>query len=757
MSFLRLAGCIAATLIVVANLPADPLSKSRRIDFYRDTTSRDLHGIATRSDGRLLNGPTVGSVDAHLDGELLWTLANDGNDLLIGTGPDGKILSLTPQADGKFASRVAIDLPESHVFAVLRLPDGDLLAGTSPQGAIVLAHHGKVIARVALPVDSVLDFCVPTGDSPAGHSVLVATGNPGRIYRVDLAKLAVAGDHPDKVATESALAAKGITVWGTVRDDNLRRLISLPDGRVIAGSAPKGNVYEFPAQGGEPRVLDENRRAEVTDLLPWSGGFYAAMTFTSELGESRVKHQSETKADDDKTAKPETDTATLVLNEPATPRRFSGRSQLVWFPDGGFPEVVAARSNTAFYRLQAHAGQILITGGEEGELLGYDPVSRRSLTYAGAVPAQVNGIVPAAGRPDAFYAIGNNPTALVLIDFARSSSTWVETRRIDLGTPALIGALRFTRLSDFPPDQLSVEMRASFGSDELEGWSPWQPAALDEGGWKVAGLRGRYVQFRLTPKNPPFEFSSAEIYYLPQNRRPQLVDFRVLAPNFAIIPAAERSESATSTLSQVLQSAGKDDTKDRSNFLSSQVVPQTGTQVVFWTVTDPDGDNVVTTFSLRHDGDSKWTDMVVDTTDSYAQFEISHLPEGLYHTRLIARETSPRPVADRLSTTFETDDFLVDRTPPRILDASVAKEGDQLRVSVHAKDALSLLAGVEVNLNNGFKTSAEQPVDGILDSREETFHVDMPLAATSGSTAMEVIVYDNLGNSSAQRLALPAH
>lgn len=757
MSFLRPAGCLTAILVLAVHLPADPLSKSRSIDFFRDTTSRDLHGIATRSDGRLLNGPTVNNLPAGLDGELLWTLAPDGQNLLVGTGPDGRILSLTPGPDGKFASRVVLDLPENHVFAVHRLPNGDLLVGTSPQGTLVLARHGKVIARVALPVDSVLDFCLPAGDPTAGERVLVATGNPGRIYAVDLARFAAAGDEAKKIDDQATLATKGITLWGSVRDDNIRRLISLPDGRVIAGSAPKGNIYAFPAQGGAPMVLDENRHAEVTDLLPWSGGFYATITFTSEMGENRVKHQNQARNDDDKAAKAETDTATLVLNEPASAHRFSGRSQLVWFPDDGFPEVVASRANTAFYRLQTHEGRILITGGEEGELLGYDPLNRRSLTYAGAVPAQVNGIVPAAGRPGVFYAIGNNPTALVSIDFGSADSPWVETKRIDLGSPALIGAVRFNRPSTYPVDQLKVEMRASFGSDELEGWSPWQSAAPSGGSWKVPGLRGRYLQLRLTPKSIPFEFSSAEIYYLPQNRRPQLVDFRVLAPNFAIIPAAERSDNPISTLGQVLQSRGKDQTKDRDNFLSSQVVPQSGTQVVFWTISDPDGDNVVTTFSLRHDGESKWTDLAVNNTDPYVQFEISHLPEGLYHTRLVARETAPRPVAERLSTTFETDDFLVDRTPPHILAATVEQRGGLLCVTVQARDALSLLAGIELNLNNGYRTSVEQPVDGILDSKEETFNAEIPIAETGGSTSVEVIVYDSVGNSSAQRLSLPAH
>lgn len=745
----------AVALALAAGLRADPLSKSQHIDFFRDTNSRHLHGMAARSDGRLLTGPAVDRLKVDLGGDLLWCMAADGDGLLVGTGPDGKVLAIDPNVRGEIKPRVVLDLPESHVFAVRRLPNGDLLAGTSPQGTIVLARDGKVLARAALPADSILDFLVLPATGPTPPAVLVATGNPGRIYRVDVDRFAASGvDSPTRLDAP-ALAAHGITLWGSVRDDNLRCLLRRPDGTVVAGSAPSGNLYAFPADGGAPDVLAENRNAEVTDLLPWDGGFFAALTFASDPGETRVKRAKGAKGDKDGDDAPETDTASIVLSDALQSGRFRGRSQLVWFPDGGFPEVVAARNNTAFYRLQRHGDLVLVTGGEEGELLGYDPANRRSLTFAGAASSQLNAIVPAARIPGAYYVMGNNPSALILVNFPGMTQPTVETERIDLGVPARIGALRFTRPLDFADSDLRIDLRASMSSDPAEGWGDWRRAEASAGGWSVAGLRGRYLQVRISPQRTPFELAPAEVYFLPQDRRPQLVDFRVLSPNFALIPSPDRVDSPSTTLAQLLQSGGKS-VKDRSAFLASQVVPQHGTQVVFWTINDPDDDNIVSTFSLRREGERDWTDLAVDTTDSYCQFEISHLPEGLYHTRLVAHEAAPRPEAERLATTFETDDFIIDRTPPEILEAKAERAGHRLRVTVRGRDALSLLAGAEVNLNNGAKTSLEQPADGILDGREETFVAELPMGTTAGATSVEVILYDAEGNSAARRLPLAA-
>jgi hypothetical protein len=756
MPFIRtLTGALAALFTTSAF--AAPLSKTQPIDFYVDVPSRSLQGMATRSDGRLVAGPAVAPVNLKLANSLLWTLVSDGENLLIGTGPEGQVLSVNPKAKGEPTSTVLLDLPETHIFAVTRISDGSVLAGSSPQGTLVLARDGKVLARAALPVDSIFDLVVLPGDK-ARPVVLVATGNPGRIYRIDPAMLAKGGDQPDKLTTSEALAARGITLFGEIRDRNVRRLLRLNDGRVIAGSAPKGNVYEFPAAGGAPRILSEQRNAEICDLLPWDGGFFAAVTFGTGSGETRVNRAKPAKADDNAAAPAAGTTETpppIFTDEPARPERFAGRSQLLWFPDGGFPETVATRGNVAFYRLARHGNLVLIAGGEQGELLGYDPANQRSLTFPGVTSVQLNGLVPVANQPGAFHAIANNPAALFLVDFDAPGPRSAETRRIDLGAPAQLGLIRFGAGTQAKAGAVTVELRTSFGSDETEGWSPWQQAVAEEGGWRVPDLRGRHVQARLTATAGNFEIDKAELHFLRQNRRPQLQEFRLLAPNYGLVPAPEAPMPVIATLGQVLQPASRDDDKRRNPLLTSQIVPLPGAQVAFWTVTDPDDDNLVGTFSLRLRGTETWTDLAVASRENYLQFDISHLPEGVYQTRLVVRETAPRTEKDCLTAAFEADDLLIDRTPPVLGDVKVTRDSGRLRIRVPARDEFSRIAGVEFALNNGVRETVEQPDDGILDGRAESFTLDLPADRAAAASSIEIIAYDNIGNSAAQRVACP--
>ncbi len=731
----RRAGALLLSALTALSVRGESLTKKTEIDFFRDLSSRNLRGLAARSDGRLVAGPFLTELAGMAPAELLWCLEPAGpGHWLVGTGPEGEIFEVTPSADRKsFTARQVVRLDDPQVFVVRRLADGSILAGTSPRGALDLVKDGKLAARTALPVDSIFDL-LPLD----ARTALVATGNPARIYRVDLAAFAAAGVSAEKTSGAAALAARGFTQVAEFRDRNVRRLARLADGRIVAGSAPKGNIYALPAGGGAPVLLQENTDAEVTDLLPQpDGGFYASLVLGGN-GESR---NADEKARDG------------GIPAPAAPEKFTGRAWLVFFPPRGFPEIATSRGGSAFYRLARQGSLVVIAGGEQGDLTGYDPASRHPLVFGGSTSARLTDLAPVPEAPGQFLALRNNAPGFAWIDFNASGPREVRTDPIDLGVAARLGALRFNRQRDLSDRQLSLELRTSNGSDELEGWSPWSSLSVRDGSWRGEDLRGRYLRLRLrwaADAPASAELDRALLYYLPQNHRPILQDFHLLPANFQLIPAPESPPSGTTTLGQLLQN--RDDDKRKSALMGSPVVPAPGIQAAVWSVLDPDGDNVVCTFSIRRDGDAAWTDLSVDSRDSWVQFDTSHLADGIYFTRVVARETAPRPPAERLSATFETDNLVVDHTPPEILEASAKRQGDAIVVTVHGRDALSLLDSLEATFNNGVHEVVEQPADGLRDGLDKTFVLEEPAAQAAGATSVEVSLYDAAGNAAVRRL-----
>jgi hypothetical protein len=770
----RRAAILALALAAACSAGADPLSKKTDIDFYRDVLSRDLHGLATRSDGRLVAGPVLTDLTGTAPSELMWCLEPaPGGKWLVGGGPGGRIMEVSADlAAGTYASKDVARIPDVQVYALKSLPDGSILAGTSPSGGLYLVRGGKVVARTGLPVDSIFDIVLLDG----GKTALVATGNPGRIYSVDLAKLAAAGVSAEKVSETKALASRGVVLFGEVSDRNLRRIARLSDGRIAAGSAPKGNIFIFGEGGGVPYIAQENHDAEVTDLLPDpAGGYYATIVFSGgEIHPVQANIQIATSVDGMAVVeapnpspgqgptpspgggqKPKENTVE-ILNAAPTVERFAGRSTLQWFSSDGFPESLMSRSGLAFYRMGRMGDVIVISGGELGEMSGFDLKSRYALSFAGSSSAQVNALEPVPGSQGRFFAIRNNAPGFALLDFNAASPRSAQTKRVDLGAPARLGALRFNRVRDLDTAQLAISVRTTNGSGETDGWSPWIPMAESDG-WRAAPPIGRYAEFKLSllaASAPTLQLDRASLYYLTQNHRPQLQDFRVLSPNFAIVVPPEMPPPVVTTVGQLIQASERDADHHRAGFLGSQIVASPGTRVVFWTVNDPDGDNLVYTFSIRHDGDAAWTDLAVDSTESYVQFDTLHLQEGTWFTRLVAKQAAPRPASDRLAVTFETDDLVVDHTPPVIEEASVRREAGKLIVTIRGRDALSLLDSAEFTFNNGEHDIVEQPADGILDGMEETFVLELPLERLSGATSVEVTLYDSAGNGATRRLGL---
>src|SRR5687767_9073695 len=86
---------------VLSLLAAEPLSRKTDVDFFRDVPSRNLKGLATRSDGRLVAGPALSEITATPPADLLWCLepTGDPSKWLIGTGPEGRVIEVTVDAD----------------------------------------------------------------------------------------------------------------------------------------------------------------------------------------------------------------------------------------------------------------------------------------------------------------------------------------------------------------------------------------------------------------------------------------------------------------------------------------------------------------------------------------------------------------------------------------------------------------------------------------------------------------------------------
>ncbi len=149
----------------------------------------------------------------------VWGIAffNDGTAVLA-TGPNGKVLTI---AKDEKEPKLLVQLPERHALAIAKAPDGSVFIGTNPRGKVYrVTSDGKVEPVFEAPQNPVQALAVdkkgnlyvgvsgsaivyivkPDGNwrelrrfTPERHimalwglddGVLVATGSPGKVYRL---------------------------------------------------------------------------------------------------------------------------------------------------------------------------------------------------------------------------------------------------------------------------------------------------------------------------------------------------------------------------------------------------------------------------------------------------------------------------------------------------------------------------------------------------------------------------------------------
>ena len=130
----------AAALVAIGSIvtaPGAPASQTRLWTGSPAHLQRgEADGVAVTSDGELFLAPRLtplGGIDPTAREAHVWSIAADrmGN-VYLGTGPDGRVLKISPSG----AETVLFRVDEPMVTAVAVLPGGDVLAGTAPEGLI---------------------------------------------------------------------------------------------------------------------------------------------------------------------------------------------------------------------------------------------------------------------------------------------------------------------------------------------------------------------------------------------------------------------------------------------------------------------------------------------------------------------------------------------------------------------------------------------------------------------------------------------
>lgn len=693
---------LSATFLLAANAFA-VAPQFWRVGAAEDFLAGELEGFAVTSRGELRVAPAMKKIASFTDPFVLSQTSAPNGDRFFGTGNDGKIYRLRGEK-----LEVLFTAPEPEIYAV-SFVNGALLVGSSPNGKVYRVDPNSGKQTVWFDPQQAYIWAI----EPAGSDVLVATGVEGKLFRV---------------------ASNGTgTVLYDAADTHIRSLGVRKDGSIIAGASGKGRIYQITRDGSAIALFDSPLNeiasvyidpngtgwaAAVSNVLPATApAKTAAQSKTAQQGQSQSQSQSgEAKKEGEESASASANVSVSFSfdDSAASAAAQSGASEVYRIDPDGFVDTVRKFEREMVYGVSGGSnGAVLLATGPNGrvyELRGSE------VALLGAVPEKQ--IVSISGNGNTALITTTNAGAVYRME--GTASTTAEFRS------AAKDAERFSRFGNYRIEgrnlgngAVAVSFRSGNTRTPDATWSSWTaPQTALEG--NIAAPAARYLQWKLTMPKPNTDTAvdGVTIAYMNRNVAPEIDAVGVQDPAVVFItsayPSAPQVVEATNPDEYGIFTS-LDNPRERTADPGKRMYRR-GFRTVSWRASDDNGDALRYTLEFRMKGADKWLRLRENLEETQMNFDTSQLPDGRYELRLTASDERDNPEMP-LTATREGVEFTVDNTAPKI---AVSNSGNE--VVVHITDEASPVGRVEYS-SDAEKWVRMIPVDGIADSRDETFRL----------------------------------
>ena len=599
---------------------------------------------------------------------------------------------------GERFERIAIE-EESLAFSIAADSKGRVYAGTGPRGVIYSSEGGN-LARFG-EVDGMLVSALAIGPRDA----LFAAALPGAvIYRFDRQ-----GKREELARLEGAEH-----VWALAYDERRKAL--------IAATGPSGKLFAIDLRGNVRELFASDSSHLLSLAIEPDGSLLVGTDGEALLYRIHRDDRSELLLDlaenELRAILPARDGIYLIANEmPAPPpavkaeaqeqlmnqleRAKHGKGRVYRLGAGGRLERLLARLDGHFTGVaESSSGRPLITQAGKGRIFTIDEDDQPSVV-GDLIDEQLLGVAssPRAG----VVIVSGNGAAIHRPEPGARSFT---SRVYDMGFGTQLG-----RIDSRGEGTMEFSTRTGPRKTPDESWSEWSTPIRTPG--PVRSPSNRFFQIRASfVGNDPAVLRAVRVSYLFANQPARAANIRI-----------ERDEKAEASPT---------------------------TRQLVWDVENPDGDELRYRLSFRAEGKPLERPITredaVHRANRYA-WDIAGIPDGHYRVIVEVSDELANTPARTLKQRTESAPLLIDHHAPEIVE--LRAEGR--RIVGKAVDSFSDLSKLELAID-GQEYRLYEPLDGILDSPEEEFSIELELER--GSYLVSVRVTDAAGNASVRELEI---
>jgi hypothetical protein len=707
-----------------------------RTDFEKGS----LTHLSLRSDGRIFLAPEFPEIfDSSTP--YLWAIAADSKgNLYTAGGGSGSGSAKVFVIDSSGKSRTFSELEGLEIHALAIDSKDQIYAATDPDGKVYkIGSNGKA----QLFYDPHQKYIWAMAFNATGD-LFVATGDQGEIHRVN--------------------PAGSGSVFFKTEETHARSLAIDAQGDLIVGTEPGGLILRVsPAAKGF--VLYQAPKREITAVaIDREGAIYAA-----GVG-NKVPASTPQPANPAPATLQVTPSAISVvtINPPRNPpptlsqgaSSVAGGSEVYRINADGSPKKAWSNAQDVVYAITFDAqGHPLLGTGNRGSIYRLDSDSMSTLLID-ASPTQVTGF--GRGRKGELYAVTGNIGRVYRVGPTLEKQGTFESEVLDAGSFTYWGRIGYR--SSGAISVLTRSGNLNRPESNWSGWSALQPDAHEGttlcescGGGRVTSPPARFLQYKIelsaSASKPVSDLSEIEIAYLAKNVAPVVDEIETTPANYKFpAPVLSITPSNSITLPALGQHRGNSfsSSSDLSSSLSLNY--SKGYIGARWSATDENGDALVYKVEIRGVKESTWRILKDQVKDKYLSWDSTAFPDGEYVVRVTASDAPSNPRNQALEATLESDPFLIDNTPPQILNLAATSSGNKIEVRFIARDARSDIDRAEYSINGGEWLMA-QPVTKLSDSPEEEYQLSLE-RGVAGEQVIAVRVTDEFDNQAVDKVVV---
>lgn len=676
-------------------------------------------GVSVSTDGALALAPKEQKIAAPQEEFYLSVLVTDDGTTFLGTGHGGKVYRI--DKDGK--AELWFQAPEMDVTALARDRKGALYAATSPNGKIYkIGDKGKGEEFFNPAEKYIWDLLF----LDAGE-LWAAVGESGGIYRI-------------------SPLGEG-RMFFRAPENHILCMERAGRGDIIAGSGGNGVVYRITPEG-RPSVLFETPYEEVRSLaVDPAGQIYAAASGTP----------SRPRKDESAPEAPVRLDAEVVMTVSA-----SAPSGPAAAPGAASTAGAAGKDGGALFRVSADGlakrlwssddemiysvlwrpedNKALFGTGGKGRIYSVDREERVALLLQQS-SEQVFQLVPLDSR---IYVLSNNPCYFGLLLPEQRFGGEYTSPVLDARTQAAWGRIVWDASV---PEGAAVQLQTRSGNtgEPNATWTDWSPfySKAEE---PVVSPKARFLQVKVllrtqTGKASPV-FNRLTAFYLQSNIAPSVTRLEFLKPNEVLFKMPENEDVIVGLERNPADGPAKKD--DLRISVAPRKGERKGFQTITWDAADENGDTLRYALAIRKEGETEWRPLENEWTETTYAFDTASYPDGTYFIRLTASDSPSNPLGLELKADRVSPPVVIDNSLPVIKGFTAVRSGASLEIAFQAEDAYSYIEEAKVLVRPG-EWRVIFPVDGIADSRSESFKASLKLPA-GAENQVTVRVRDSYGN-----------